>query len=250
MGGLNFLLRSNYDTNFFNNLLLFYKKILEFFNELKTLYLYDQKRELMLFNNKDILVHGKPIFLREQFRKGILSINELLNETGNVLTLQEFCDKYSGESNFLQYYQVVSAIPKHLRSLAKCSDTINRSFFTQNDNFFFLNESTQINLYKAKSKDFYNLFNLKNHTEDQTGPKHWSEKLSLNKDIWTRILKSLKSISKEPKLKEFQFKLIHRMIVTKKELMNAYTVGTKIQLSTLLSTVHSPNCLPKCFKLV
>ena len=89
---------------------------------------------------------------------------------------------------------------------------------TQNDNIFFLNESTQINLYKAKSKDFYNLFNLKTHTEDQTGPKRWSEKLSLNKDVWTRIFKSLKNICKETKLKEFQFKLIHRTIATKKEL--------------------------------
>ena len=133
---------------------------------------------------------------------------------------------------FLHYYRVVSAIPKRLWSLAKCSDTINRSFFTQNDNIFFLNESTQINLYKAKSKDFYDLFNVKIHTEDQTGPKRWSEKLSLNKDVRTRIFKSLKNICKETKLKEFQFKLIHRTIVTKKELFS-YTVGIKIQLSTL-----------------
>ena len=176
MGGLNFLLRCNYDTKFFNDLPLFYKKILEVFNELKTLYSYDQKQELILFNNKDILVDGKPIFLMEWFRKGILSINDLLNENGNVLTFQEFRDKYFCESNFLQYYQVVSAIPKRLWSLAKCTDTINRSFFTQNDNFFSLNESTHINLYKAKSKDFYNWLNVKIHTEDQTGPKRWSEK--------------------------------------------------------------------------
>ena len=45
---------------------------------------------------------GKPFFLSEWFRKGILSINELLNETGNVLTFQEFRDKYSCESNFLR----------------------------------------------------------------------------------------------------------------------------------------------------
>ena len=106
MGGLNFLLRCNYDMNYFNDLPLFYK-ILEFLNELKTLYSYDQKQELILFTNKDILVDGKPIFLSEWFRKGILSINELLNETGNVLTFQEFCDKNSCESNFLQCYQVV-----------------------------------------------------------------------------------------------------------------------------------------------
>ena len=119
---------------------------------------------------------------------------------------------------FLLYYHVVSAIPKRLWSLAKCSDTINRSFFTQNDNIFSLDESTQINLYKAESKDFYNLFNVKIHTEDQTSPKRWSEKLSLNKDVWTMIFKSLKNICKETKLKEFQFKLIHRTIVTKKKI--------------------------------
>ena len=95
MGGLNFLLRCNYDTNYFNNLPLFYKKILEF-NELKILYSYDQKQELILFNNKDILVDGKPIFLSEWFRKGILSINE----SGTVLTFHVFRDKYSCESNF------------------------------------------------------------------------------------------------------------------------------------------------------
>jgi len=171
-----------------------------------------------LFNNKDILVDGKPIFLSEWFKKGILSINDLLNESGNFLTFREFWDKYSCESNFLQYHQVVSAIPERLRSLAKCSDIINKSFFTGNNNIFSLNESTQINLHKAKSKDFYNLLNVKIHTEDQTGPKRWSEKLSLKRDVWTKIFKSLKNICKETKLKEFQFKLIHRTIVTKKEL--------------------------------
>ena len=165
-----------------------------------------------MFNNKDALVDGKPIFPNDWFKKGILLINELLNESSNFLTFHEFRDKYSCESNFLQYCQVVSTIPERLKSLAKCSDTINKSFFTANDNIFSINESTQINLYKAKSKDFYSLLNVKIHTEDQAGPKRWSEKLSLEKDVWTRIFKSLKNICKETKLKGFQFKLIHRTI--------------------------------------
>ena len=140
-----------------------------------------------------------------------------MSEIGNVLTFHEFRDKYSCKSYFLQYYQVVSVIPKRLWSPAKGSDTINKSFFTRND-IFSLNESTQSNLYKAKSKDFYNLLNVKIHNEDQTGLKRWSEKLSLKKDVWTKNFKSLKNIFRETKLKEFQFKLIHRTIVTKKEL--------------------------------
>ena len=92
-GELNFLLRRNYDTNTFNGVPLFYKKILEFFNELKTLYSYNKKQELRLFNNKDILVDGKPIFLNEWFKRGILSINDLLRESDNILTFHEFRDK-------------------------------------------------------------------------------------------------------------------------------------------------------------
>ena len=38
------------------------------------------------------------------------------------------------------------------------------------------------------------------------------------KSKWTKNFKSLKNIFRETKLKEFQFKLIHRTIVTKKEL--------------------------------
>ena len=69
--------------------------------------------------------------------------------------------------------------------------------------FLFLQRIDQINVYKAKSKDFYNFLNVKIHTEDQTGHKRWSEKLSSKKDVWTRTFKSLKNICKETKLKEF-----------------------------------------------
>ena len=86
-GGLNFLLRCNYDTNYLNDLPIFYKKILDFFNELKTLYTYDQKQELILFNNKDILVDVQPIFLSEWFKKGVLTFNDLLNENGNFFII-------------------------------------------------------------------------------------------------------------------------------------------------------------------
>ena len=36
-------------------------------------------------------------------------------------------------------------------------------------------------MYKAKSKHFYDVCNDKIHTDDQMGPKYWSDKISLNK---------------------------------------------------------------------
>ena len=121
---------------FFNGLATFYKRILDNFNELKTLYNYYQKQDIVLFNNKEILVGGKPIFISEWFKKGIISIKDLLNENGNFLTFQEFSVKYSCQTNFLQYYQVVSSIPKHLLSIAKETDDFNKSFFNSHDDTF------------------------------------------------------------------------------------------------------------------
>ncbi|KAL9957825.1 hypothetical protein ACROYT_G034773 [Oculina patagonica] len=217
-GGLKFLLRCNYDARFFNDLPTFYKRILDNFNELKTLYNYHQNQDIVLFNNKEILVGGKPVFINEWFKKGIISIKDLLTENGKFLTSQEFSLKYSCQTNFLQYYQVISAIPKHLLSIAKQTDDFNKSSFISNDNIFLLGEAVQINLDKAKSRDFYNLLNVKTHNEDHTGPLRWSQNLSINSDTWSKIFKSLKSICKDTKLKEFQFKFIHRIIVTNKEL--------------------------------
>ena len=58
----------------------FYRDILIAFDEIKTLYNYDQRTDTILFNNKDILVDGKPLLIREWFVKGIHTIQQLFNE--------------------------------------------------------------------------------------------------------------------------------------------------------------------------
>ena len=62
-GRSKFILRCNYDAKYFNQLPVFYKNILDSFNELKTLCGYDQSPDIVLFNNKDILVGGKPLYI-------------------------------------------------------------------------------------------------------------------------------------------------------------------------------------------
>ena len=57
-GGLNLLLRCNYDPKRLPQMPTFYKDILTFFNDLKGLYSGDGFQELILFNNKDILIDG------------------------------------------------------------------------------------------------------------------------------------------------------------------------------------------------
>ena len=223
-GGLNFLLRCNYDAKYIKSIPLFYRNILVYFSELKTLYSFDQAQNIILFNNKEILVDSKTFFIREWFKKGILSIQDLLHNTGQPMTYQEFMNKYSCKTNFLQYYQVISAIPKHLLAKAKSTKPINKELYSDNNLSLQLNESITLYLNKIKTSDFYTLLCTKIHTTGHSGPQRWSKDLSLDEDKWEKIFTSLKTVCRETKLKEFQYKLIHRIVVTKKEL---YRYGIK-----------------------
>ena len=133
------------------------------------------------------------------------------------MSFQEFMNKSACKTN-LQFYQVISAIPKHLVTKANNTVTLESEPYIENGLFFQLDDLTAIHLDKAKTRDFYCLFNKKIHTRCQTGPTKWNQTMHLDGVAWKRIFNSLKNICKQSKLKEFQFKLIHRIVVTKKEL--------------------------------
>ena len=71
-GGLNFLLRCNYDFKFLekSGIPIFYRKILANFLEIRNLYQHHNGQDLILFNNKDILIDGNSFFLTKMERKG------------------------------------------------------------------------------------------------------------------------------------------------------------------------------------
>ena len=101
------LLRCNYDAKYIKSIPLFYRNVLVYFNESKTLYSFDQAQDIILFNNKEILVDIKTIFYQGMVQKGILSIQDLLDNTGQPMSYQAFMNKYSRTTNFLQYCQVI-----------------------------------------------------------------------------------------------------------------------------------------------
>lgn len=86
---------------------------------------------------------GKPVSFSEWFKKGNISIKDLLDEKGNFIIFDEFFRKFSCKTNFLKYYQLISIIPKHLLIIAKQSDTFDKSSLTSSDKIFSLNETAQ-----------------------------------------------------------------------------------------------------------
>ena len=54
----------------------------------------DQRRKFVLWNNREIKIEGKTLFWKTWFEKGIFLVQDLLNEDGKFLSLQEFQDKF------------------------------------------------------------------------------------------------------------------------------------------------------------
>ena len=189
-----------------------------FFKELKVMYRYDQGSDLVLFNNIEIIVDNKSVYLSNCVEKGVTSIKGLLNDHGSCLSFQEFSDKFACKTDFLQYYQIITTIPNQLLLKARQENSVNKELFTSNEHFSYFNNNFGINLDKTKSRDFYQLLLYKTHTATHTGPKRWSEILSLDDDHRDKFFKSLRTICRETKLREFHFKFIHRTVMTEEEL--------------------------------
>ena len=157
--GLNFLLRCNYDSKFLERTGMpqFFNSMLQFFLELKSSYESDIGQDLVSFNNIEILIDQKTFFYKLWFQKGIFRIHDLLTRNGTFLSHGDFTHKYDLKCNFLQYLQVVSAIPRQL--VEKAKQNLGAKFtFSPENSFFPAITFNKVNLLKMKSKDYYSFF--------------------------------------------------------------------------------------------
>ena len=111
-----------------------------------------------------------------------------------------------------------------------------------------LAENISLDLRKAKAKDFYWLLNTKINNTLPSGPQKWSNDLNLNQSEWEHIFKSFNRQCKENKIKEFNYKFIHRIKLPRKnyvvlesnKIVIAYTVEMRILLNILLYSANFP----------
>jgi len=78
----------------------------------------------------------------------------------------------------------------------------------------------KVNFETAKVQDFYWLSNKQVNNGPHTGPTKWStcKSMPVHAKQWEKNFISIKQVSRENKLRDFHFKFLHRIVVTKKEL--------------------------------
>ena len=127
-GGLDFLLRCNYDTKILNYIPTFYRNMLDFANEI----IIESCNQNVIWNNRNILLDGTSIFYRDWFERGIIYIHHLRKGQGAWLSFDMFKNKYDIQTNFLKYMGVICIIKKNALGQKKKRNFVSRIFFSGN----------------------------------------------------------------------------------------------------------------------
>ena len=87
----------------------------------------------------------------------------------------------------------------------------------QESDVYQLAKGKTILLSKMRCKDYYSLFQVKWETQP-TSVQSWSKHYPPFANKWNNLFKNISKMSADNKLRQFSFKLLHRILVTKKEL--------------------------------
>ena len=210
-GGIKLILHSNYDTQQMY-LPEFYKELLVYYKELQDL----EKYGGILWNNKNFVIGGQSLFIKEWYEKGILYVKDLLDNTSNLLSKEELQEKYNLNTiEILLYNALKIKLAKWLKLDVNTKFLSNAYKIDTTSSIIRIGNSV-INVKQAKSRDYYNILVNKIY-EKPSSIKHWV-KWGLQDE--NRILESLelyRTVTKETYLITMQAKIIHNAIATNKK---------------------------------
>ena len=157
-----------------------------------------------LWGNSYIRIEGKPVFWRRAFVKGLKYVHQLYSQ-GNPITYQQAQEHFS--LNFVEFNQLLVAIPRQWKSdLKTTSDT------ETSENFY------QQCLKKPKLAN-YLYRKLNQQDQKPLTMDKWVHDLGVNNSQVEKAFSKIVSITNIPKYRSFQFRLLHKALITNRDLM-------------------------------
>ena len=145
----------------------------------------------------------------------ILFVHDVLNSEGNFLSLEEFQSKFKIKIDFLQYFQLLSAIPTDLKKLARESPHPDVRLDSISSPILKISEGVNLDLKKLRCKNYYKLMNEES-TVVPTSVKTWKKHIPEISADWQKCFSRIYVFSKDNRLRQFSFKLLHRIITTER----------------------------------
>ena len=155
-----------------------------------------------------IRIDNRPIFYKEWSNKGIKKVKHLKDDLNNFLSLDELRTKYNINACPLRYYGLISAI-KSTWNTHKCNFVNNSPEY---ENF-----STKLMSTQSATRLAYSKLVADKPTAPTQSQQKWMNDCEITnaEDIkWQETYQLAWKCTKSTRLKEFQFKFLHRRIST------------------------------------
>ena len=174
-----------------------------------------------LFYNKNIKIGGRSVFWRGWYESGINTLQDIITDNGEFHSWETIKERVGNSAHFLQYAALKRALPLTWKQAIK-------------DRPLQLREQTHPTIMKIKksekpSKLAYKLISESKKTKPTINENKW-ERILESQDIeWEKVYTLSYICTRDKKLQETQFKIIHYILPT-----NSYLYKCKIK--------DSPNC--------
>ena len=149
----------------------------------------------------------RPFFYKRWAKAGAHYIKDLVNDDFTTINYREFREKYCSSVSFLEFYGVTSAIRSALKSMKlKTQEGKDQEFSVQK-----LIAATK------PTKLVYKILIRKNYTRPQKSQEKWVKDCGLEvvEDLSWRSIYSLPRLCTiSTRIRNFQFKFLHRRIAT------------------------------------
>ena len=162
----------------------------------------------MLNFAKRITIDNVVLFMSNLYKAGILCINDLINDEYKFMSFEEFCNKYNVRINYLYYISLIDAIPMPWRKVLKSSHT--KLQYKIKPLSMVVIDGTNYQINKLKSKHTYWHF-VNKSAETPSCINNWKKyHVEFDEQTWMEIFILPIKTSRLTKLREFQFKIIHK----------------------------------------
>jgi len=151
------------------------------------------------------IVQQEMISIKKLHDIGIVYIQDLFDETGKRLTLNELNMQYNMNVNFLEYYSVMSAIPRQWIDKMVCKNT-NVSYNLVSD----VQEKINEKIMKLSSRQLY-WAEIELISKQPTAIQHWIDEFPFLHDNDFAEYFMLANRVGNIKIQSFQFKILHRI---------------------------------------
>ena len=218
-GGNYIWLTQNNKPTFLNGINLFWKDVFKSWADLTKNDVKIVPESEPLYHNDSIKIDNKTIFYNDWLIRGIRYLNDLINETGALMTWDEFSQKYDIQNQAFKYITVTHAIPKNWKKRIKAQGKKDIEVTFPNIRL--------IKHLKKPAKYFYQKCIETVATRPTKSEEKWCDITNIQDKDWEYIYKLPFKATNETKLREFQTKILHRILPTNTWLFKCNLVNSK-----------------------